>query len=117
VIVGVAGIVKPAGKTTAIVSPAASAPVALDVKPSVQVADAPADRVEAENETLVGAVAAAIATGDAGFEAAVSVAVLTLKVFAASEPAAGFVSVESVKVPVVLFASAHEAPASVIVTV
>lgn len=116
-IVGVAGIVKPAGKTTVIVSPALSAPVELVVKPTVHVADAPADRVEPEKLTLDGAVAAAIVTAEAGFAADVSVAVLTLNVLAASEPAAGFVNVESVSVAVVLAASAHDAPASVIVAV
>jgi hypothetical protein len=62
-------------------------------------------------------VAAAIVTADAGFTADVSVAVFTLNVLAASEPAAGFVSVAIVSVAVVLLASAHDAPASVIVTV
>jgi hypothetical protein len=117
VIVGEAGIVKPAGKTTVIASPALSAPVELDVKPTVQVADAPAERVDAEKLTLDGAVAAAIVTADAGFAADVSVAVLTLNVFAASEPAAGLVSADRVRVAVVLAANAHEAPTSVIVAV
>jgi hypothetical protein len=66
---------------------------------------------------LDGDVAAAIVTTAPGFATAVSVAVFTLNVFAASEPAAGFVRVATVNVPVVLFASAHDAPASVIVTV
>jgi hypothetical protein len=117
VIVGVAGMVKPAGKTTVIVSPALRAPVELVVKPTVHVADAPAERVEPENVVLDGAVAAAIVTADPGLAADVSVAVLTLNVLAASEPAAGFVREASVSVAVVLAASAHDAPASVIVTV
>jgi len=99
------------------VSPALSAPVELDVKSTVHVAVAPAERVEPEKLTLDGAVAAAIVTADPGLAADVSVAVLTLKVFAASEPAAGFVNAASVSVAVVFSARAHEAPASVIVTV
>lgn len=117
VIVGVAGIVKPAGKTTVTVSPALSAPVELVVKPTVHVAVAPAERVEPEKLMLDGVVAAAIVTADTGFAADVSVAVFTLNVFAASEPAAGFVSADSVSVAVVLAASVHDAPESVIVAV
>jgi hypothetical protein len=117
VIVGVAGTVNPAGKTTVIASPRSIEPVALVVSPTVQVAVAPADRVEAENETEVGLVAAAIVTADAGLPAAVSVEVLTLKVVLASAPAAGFVSSRSVRVAGVLAASAHDAPESVTVTV
>jgi hypothetical protein len=117
VIVGVAGIVKPAGRTTVIMSPALSAPVVLVEKPTVHVADAPAERVDPEKLMLAGAVAAEIVTGEAGLAAEVSVAVLTLNVLAAREPAAGFVNAASVSVAVVLAGSAHDAPASVIVTV
>ncbi|HEY8407899.1 MAG TPA: hypothetical protein VIK66_07975 [Gaiellaceae bacterium] len=117
VTVGVAGIVKPAGKTTVIVSPALSAPVELVVKPTVQVAVAPAERVEPEKLMLDGVVAAAIVTADPGFAAEVSVAVLTLNVFAAREPAAGLVNAASVSVAVVFAASVQEAPESVTVAV
>ena len=69
VIVGVAGIVKPAGKTVVMASPAASAPEALAVKATVHVALAPAARVEAENVTGAGDVAAAIVMAAAGLRA------------------------------------------------
>ena len=117
VIVGVAGTVNPAGRTTVIASPRSSDPVALDVKPTVQVAVAPAERVEAENVTDDGLVAAAIVTADAGLPAAVSVEVLTLNVVFVSDPADGFVSSRSVRVAGVLAASAHDAPERVTVTV
>jgi hypothetical protein len=117
VIVGVAGTVNPAGRTTVIASPRSSEPDALVVNPTVQVAVAPAERVDAANDTDAGLVAAAIVTADAGFPAAVSVDVLTLKVVFVSDPAAGFVSSRSVSVAGVPAASAHDAPDSVTVTV
>jgi hypothetical protein len=91
--------------------------VELVVKPTVHVAVAPADRVDAAKETADGAVAALITTADAGLVAAVSVDVLTLKVVFASEPPDGFVSSRSVRDAGVLAASTHEAPESVTVTV
>jgi hypothetical protein len=79
-IVGLAGIVKPAGKTTAIVRVAFKEPVALAVKPTVQVAVAPTTSELPANVTLAGAVAALIVTDAAGFTVAVSTLVLTLNV-------------------------------------
>ena len=85
-IVGVAGTVKidvAFGKTAVIVSPAPSAPVALEVKPTVQVARAPALSVVDVNVAEVGAVAAAITTAAPGLTADVlSADVFTLNVLA-----------------------------------
>ncbi len=106
------------GKTTVTVSPAWSAPVEVELNPTVQVPRAAAASVVEANVTAVGVVAAAITTGEPGLIALVeSTEVLTLKVLAASEPAAGFVSPASWSVAGVLGATAHEAPASVTVTV
>jgi hypothetical protein len=107
VIVGVAGTVNVPGKTTVIVSPVVSAPLPLDVKPTVQVDRAPPVCGEPVNAMRVGAVAAAITTAAAGFEGVVSWLVATLNVFAASEPAAGSVSRESFSVAAVFLPSAH----------
>jgi hypothetical protein len=107
VIVGVAGTVNVPGKTTVIVSPVVSAPLALDVKPTVQVDRAPPVCGEPVKVTRIGAVAAAMTTAAAGFVAVVSWLVATLNVFAASEPAAGFVSRESFSVAAVFLARAQ----------
>src|SRR5262249_25121633 len=72
---------------------------------------------EPVNVTLLTDVAAAIVTLEPGFAVTVSALVATLNVFAASVPAAGFVSPCTVSVAAVLFPTAHEAPASVTVTV
>jgi hypothetical protein len=109
--------VKPALKTAVIVSPARSAPVALDLKLTVHVERAPPVCGAPLNETAVTDVAAAIVTPDAGFAVTVSPLVATLNVPAASVPAAGFVRPFTVSVAAVLFASAHDAPARVTVTV
>src|SRR5437016_3869926 len=68
VIVGVGGITNPAGNATVTVSPATSAPVELDVKPTVHVDVAPAVCGDPPNVTSVTAVrlmTTALA-GDAG---------------------------------------------------
>jgi hypothetical protein len=81
VIVGVAGTVKPDGKTTVIVRVALRAPVALDVKPIVQVVAVALATYELPvNVTLLGEVAAAITTFEPGLAAPVSTLVLTLNV-------------------------------------
>ncbi len=106
------------GKTTVIVSPASSPPVEVELNPTVHVERAAAASVVDANVTAVGVVAAAITTGEPGLIALVeSTDVLTLKVLARREPAAGFVSPASWSVAGVLGATAHEPPASVTVTV
>jgi hypothetical protein len=117
VTVGAPGTVKPAGNTIVIVSPAASAPVELVVKPSVQFALVDGACVEPLKLTDVTAVAAAITTLDAGLAATGSPLVETLNVFAGSVPAAGSVSPLIVSDAADEAGSEHEAPASVIVTV
>jgi hypothetical protein len=117
VMVGDAVIVKPAGKTTVIVSAASSAPLGLAVKPTVQVAAAAAARVEAANVTDEGDVAAFTVSFAAGFDTTVSVDVFTLNVVLRSEPAPGFVKPESFRAAAVVEASAHDAPERVTVTV
>jgi hypothetical protein len=62
-------------------------------------------------------VAALIVTAEAGLAAIMSLLVAMLNVLAARLPAAGFVSPFTVSVALVEAASAHEAPASVTVTV
>jgi hypothetical protein len=118
-IVGLAGTVKPALNVAVIASPVVSAPVALVVKPTVQLERAPPVCGDPVKLTAAGAVAAAITTGAAGLAALVSVPVLTLQLAAAIEPAAGFVGKAIFNAPDVEFASAHVPPlfASVIVTV
>ncbi len=85
--VGLAGTVKTDvafGKAIVIVSPAASAPVLVDVKPTVQVDLAVAASVGAANVTDAGVVAAAITTAAPGLTALVlSTDVWMLNVFAA----------------------------------
>jgi hypothetical protein len=117
VTVGAAGTVKPAGKATVIVSPAAIAPVELVVKPSVQLALAAGACVDPLKLTELTEVAAEMTTADAGFAEIGSPLVETLNVLAASEPAAGFVSPLMVSVAAVDAGSEHEAPTSVTVTV
>ena len=77
---------------------------------------ASADRVEPENVTAVTGVAAPIVTF-AGLAGVVSALVRTVKLEPVSVPAGGLVTPAIVSVPTPLFASAHEAPVSVIVTV
>lgn len=117
VTVGVAGTVRPALKTTVIVSPPRRAPVALDLKPTVHVERAPPVCGEPLNVTALTDVAGAIVMLDAGFAATVSPAVATLNVAAARVPAAGLVSPCTVSDAAVLLATAHDAPTSVTVTV
>jgi hypothetical protein len=109
--------VNPLLKTTVMVSPARSAPDALDLKPTVQVERAPPVCGAPANVTRLTAVAGAIVTVDPGLAATVSALVATENVLAASVAAAGFVSPLTVNVAAVLFASAQEAPARVTVTV
>ncbi len=72
------------GNAIVIVSPAASAPVLVDVKPTVQVDLAVAASVGAANVTDAGVVAAAITTAAPGLTALVlSTDVWMLNVFAA----------------------------------
>jgi hypothetical protein len=115
--VGVAGTVKPELKATVIVSPPRSAPVALDLKLTVHVERAAPVCGEPLKVTALTDVAAAIVTLDAGFAVTVSPLVDTLNVFAASVPAAGFVTPCTVRVAAALFARAHDAPTRVTVTV
>ncbi|HEY8407902.1 MAG TPA: hypothetical protein VIK66_07990 [Gaiellaceae bacterium] len=117
VTVGAAGTVKPAGKTIVIVSPTLIAPVELVVKPCVQFALAEGACVEPLKLTELTEVAAAIVTLEAGFAGTGSPLVETLNVFAASEPAAGFVRPLTVSDAAVEAGSEHDAPTSVIVTV
>jgi hypothetical protein len=113
-IVGVAGTVKPALNAIVIVLPAASAPLELVVKPTVQSERAPPVCGDPENETAVTGLAITIA--DAGFAAPVSRLVAMLNVLAAYEPLAGLVIPLTVRLTAAEPATAHEAPASVTVT-
>ena len=80
--IGVDGIVKPDGKTTVTVRVAFSAPVALGVKPTVQVVGVlPATRELPLNVTALGEVAALIVT-EPGLTGFASWLVLTLNVLA-----------------------------------
>ena len=81
VMIGVAGTVNAELNVTVIVLPAARAPLDEVVKPSVQVAVEPAVCGEPEKVTAVTEVAV-ITTAEAGFAAAVSFEVATLKVLA-----------------------------------
>lgn len=117
VTVGAAGTVKPAGKTIVIVSPTLMPPVELVVKPSVQFALAAGAWDEPLKLTELTDVAAEMTTLDAGFVGIGSPPVATLNVFAASVPAAGFVSPLIVSDAAVDAGSEHDAPTSVIVTV
>jgi len=110
VAVGVAGIANAGLKVAVMVAPADSAPVAEVLKPTVQVAVDPAEVGDPEKVTVVGAVAAEIVTAAVGLAATVSSEVATEKVFAASEPAAGFVSPATVRVAAVLAASEQLPP-------
>jgi len=80
VMVGVAGTVKAELNVTVTVPPAARAPLEELLKPTVQVATAPAVWGEPEKVTGVGLVATAIITFDEGLAAAVSAEVFTLNV-------------------------------------
>jgi hypothetical protein len=96
------------GKVTVIVRVALRAPVALAVKPTVQVAAALAASELPLNVTPAGVVAAAIATADAGLTLAVSTLVFTLNVPGPYEGfATGFVIPSIVTVPAALLASAQ----------
>ncbi len=89
--VGLAGTVKTEvtlGKAIVIVSPVRSAPVALGVKPTVQVARAVAASVVAANVTVfAGVVAAAIVGAAPTLVKVLSTLVLTCQLAAAGEPA------------------------------
>jgi hypothetical protein len=115
--VGVAGTVKPELKAAVIVSPAASAPLALVVNPTCQVECAPPVWGVPLNETALGAVAALIVTAAAGLTATVSVLVLTLQFVAAIAPAPGFVRNLIVRFPDVELACVHVPPLSASVMV
>jgi len=92
-----------------IVSLAVSAPVAVDVKPTVHVERALAASVVDANVTAVAVVAAATTTAEAGLTALVlSADVCTLNVFARYVFAVGFVRPAMVKLAAVLGASAHD---------
>jgi hypothetical protein len=80
---GVVDTVKPVLKTAVIVSPAASAPVALALNPTVQVEWERAVCGEPAKVTVAGSAAAPIVAVKPGLAAVVSALVLTLKVFAA----------------------------------
>jgi hypothetical protein len=109
--------VKPELKTAVIVSPAESAPLALVVKPTVQVECALPVCGEPLNEIALGTVAALIVTALAGLTATVSVLVLTLQFEAAIAPAPGFVRNLIVRFPDVEPACVHVPPLSESVTV
>ena len=107
------------GKTTVIVSPVVSAPVALEVKPTAQDDRAPpAWGVPAKVGAVVD-VAALMFTGADGLLGHASELVATLQLEAAIEPAAGFVRNLIERSPAVDAAWVQAPPllASVIVTV
>ena len=79
------------GKAIETVSPARSAPVALGVKPTVQIARAVAASVVAAKVTAVGAVAAVIVGAAPTLATVVSTLVFTVQFAAAGEPAAPLV--------------------------
>lgn len=108
-----------AGKTTVMLSPVVSAPVALDVKPTVQVEPAPPVCGAPVNVGALVDVAALIVIGADGFAGVASVLVATLQFDAAIEPAPGFVRNLSERFPEVDAACVHTPPLfeSVIVTV
>jgi hypothetical protein len=110
-IAGVAGIVKAELKTTVIESPSLtfSAPVELEVNPTVQVESAPPVCGEPPNVTLLAPVAAPMITFE-GDAACVSVLVLTPKVRPLKVLLAGFVIPAIFSVAAVLPASAQVPP-------
>ncbi len=116
-IVGFNGIVKRAENPTVILSPACSAPVALVVKPIVQVERAVAVCGEPVKLTALGDVAAAITTLAPGAAATVSALVATVMLAAVIVWAGGLTSPVIVSAPLPLFAREHDAPVSVIVIV
>ena len=111
-IVGVFGIAKRAEKPTVIVSPARSAPVALVVKPIVQVERARSVCGEPVKVTAVGVVAAAITTLAPGTPAVVSVLVATVMLAAVIVCAGGLMTPAIVNAPLPLFASEQVPPCS-----
>jgi len=113
-IVGVAGTVKPALNPIVIVPAAESAPLELVVNPTVQSERAPPVCGEPENDTAVTGLAITIA--EAGFTAEVSRLVAMLNVLAAYEPLPGLVRPLTVRLTAAEFATAHDAPESVTVT-
>jgi hypothetical protein len=106
VMVGVAGITKPAANVTVMVLPPDRWPLDDAVKPSVQVAVAPPVCGDPANDTLVGD-EPMIVTGELGDALAASFVVERTNVFAAYEPWGGFVMPAIPTVPDVLFAKAH----------
>jgi hypothetical protein len=115
--VGEAGTVEPLGSRTAIVSPAPSAPLALELKLAVTVLPAPAARVLKLSPTALGLVAAPTTTLEGGLAASVSVLVLMVKPVLAKLPAAGFVIPASRTDAAVLTGSAQVPPPFASVTV
>ena len=111
--VGLAGTVKPVAKVTAMVLPAARAPVVEALKPTVQVAVAPAVCGEPVKVTVVGEVGVMVTEG-LGLAAAVSSEVDTLKLVY-EVPAPGLVTPAMVRVAAVLLVRAQPAPARVMV--
>lgn len=107
------------GKATVIVSPVVSAPVALDVKATAQLERAPPVCGVPVNVGAVVDVAAAIVIAALGLRALVSVAVFTLQLVAAIDPADGFVRNLIVRFPDVEAACVQVPPlsTSVMVTV
>ena len=101
---------KPAGKLTAIESPALRPPPALALNCAVQVAPlVSAARVVAENVTAVGVVAGATTTGPGGLAVVVSELVKTDQLAAGYEAAGAFVTPAMVSEP--LPAAARVQPA------
>ena len=118
VVVNVGGLAgtKALLKVTVMLPPAASAPAALVVKPTVQFATAFGTSVVAVNVTLVAAFAV-ITTAAAGEAGAASLVVATVKFAAAYDPAGGFVTPTTTSVAMVLASSRHVPPLSLSVIV
>jgi hypothetical protein len=114
---GDTGTVKPEANVSVSVSPVRNAPVAVELKFAVQLARALAAKDVASRLNVPGLVAASITTGDPGLSGVESADVFTLKLAAAIEPAAGFVTPAIVSDAGVLAGSTHDPPASVTVTV
>jgi hypothetical protein len=107
VITGCKGIPNAELNTTVMRSPASRAPLALEVKPTVQVVFVAPATID-DPAKLTPAIPA-MTTGDAG-DAAVSCVVETANVAAGYDPEAGLVIPAIVSVAVVLLASAHPVP-------
>jgi hypothetical protein len=105
--IGVAGTLKPELTATVIVSPVVSAPVAVVVKPTVQVARAVPVWGEPLKVTELGLVAAAIVTLPAGLAVLVSVEVLAVKVVLVRVAGAGLVTPRTLNVSAALLATAQ----------